>query len=220
MALANQGCRFFMSELDLAALLVSRVCHDLISPVGAISNGMEILADEQDPDMRAHALTLIGHSVGQARARLLFARLAFGAMGSAGAEISLREAAEVAKEFFQGGKVKVVWDPPEIAMNKEIVKIALNLAAMAADCIPRGGNLTINSHGDAKQSAIVITAEGPRANLAQDIIDALAMKVPQNELTGRTIAPLVTAMLAKRLKSEIKFEKSPERIVFRAAFAR
>ena len=89
-----------MNELDLGALLVSRVCHDLISPVAAISNGLEILADEKDADMRAHAMRLIEHSVGQAKARLLFARLAFGAMGSAGAEIELREAGEVAGEFF------------------------------------------------------------------------------------------------------------------------
>src|SRR5262245_60310981 len=134
-----------MNELDLGALLVSRVCHDLISPVAAISNGLEILADEQDQEMRAHAMRLIEHSVGQAKSRLLFARLAFGAMGSAGAEIDLREVGEVASEFFRTGKAKLDWQAQPISVDKEIIRILLNLSAMGADCIPRGGSLTVKA---------------------------------------------------------------------------
>jgi histidine phosphotransferase ChpT len=205
-------------DLDLAALLVSRVCHDLISPVGAISNGMEILEDEQDQDMRKHALALIEHSVAQARSRLLFARLAFGAMGSAGAEIPLREAGQVAAEFFKGAKPKFVWESPELAIDKEIVKVALNLAQIGADCIPRGGVLTCRVDTDSESSKISVTAEGPRANLAQDVVDALTGTLNLNDLTGRTIAPHMIALLARRLSGRIVHVASPERIALSANF--
>src|SRR5258708_37217221 len=81
-----------MNDLDFAALLVSRVCHDLVSPVGAVVNGLEVLEDETDPAMRADALRLVASSAEQAAARLQFARIAFGAAGSAGAELVLTQA--------------------------------------------------------------------------------------------------------------------------------
>lgn len=209
-----------MNELDLGALLVSRVCHDLISPVAAISNGLEILADEQDADMRAHAMRLIEHSVGQAKARLLFARLAFGAMGSAGAEIDLREAGEVAAEFFRAGKAKLDWHAPPISVDKEIIRVLLNLAALGADCIPRGGMLTVKV--DATRSAITaaITAKGLKANLAPDIKEGLSLKIPHEDLTGRTIAPFVTALLMKKLGGAVSYAHEGDTVKFDARFDR
>jgi histidine phosphotransferase ChpT len=209
-----------MNELDLGALLVSRVCHDLISPVAAISNGLEILADEQDAEMRAHAMRLIEHSVGQAKARLLFARLAFGAMGSAGAEIELREAGEVAAEFFKTGKAKLDWQAPSIALDKEIVRILLNLAAMGADCIPRGGVLTVKGELGRNGFAASIVAKGTKANLAPDIKEGLALKIPREDLTGRTVAPFVTALLARKIGGEISYTVDHEVVRFDVRFER
>jgi histidine phosphotransferase ChpT len=209
-----------MNELDLGALLVSRVCHDLISPVAAISNGLEILADEKDADMRAHAMRLIEHSVGQAKARLLFARLAFGAMGSAGAEIELREAGEVAVEFFKTGKAKLDWQMPQIAVDKEIVRVVLNVAAMGADCIPRGGVLTVSSEQAKGVFSVAIVARGLKANLAPDIKEGLALKIPREDLTGRTIAPFVTALLAKKIGGEITYAADVEHVRFDLRFER
>jgi histidine phosphotransferase ChpT len=209
-----------MSDLELGALLVSRVCHDLISPVAAISNGMEILADEQDADMRKHALTLIEHSVGQAKARLLFARLAFGAMGSAGAEIDLREVRQVAADFFKTGKAKLDWQAPAIALDKEIIRVLLNLSAMGADCIPRGGALTVKV--DAAKSALTLSvaAKGIKANLAPDIREGLELKTPLEDLTGRTIAPYVTALLVRKLGGTIAMTHDGELVRFEARFER
>jgi histidine phosphotransferase ChpT len=209
-----------MNELELGALLVSRVCHDLISPVAAISNGLEILADEKDADMRAHAMRLIEHSVGQAKARLLFARLAFGAMGSAGAEIELREAGEVAAEFFKTGKAKLDWQMPSMAVDKEIVRVLLNVAAMGADCIPRGGALTVKAEQGKGMFSVSITAKGIKANLAPDIKEGLALKIPREDLTGRTIAPFVTALLAKKMGGEITYATESEIVRFDLRFER
>jgi histidine phosphotransferase ChpT len=209
-----------MNELDLGALLVSRVCHDLISPVAAISNGLEILADEQDAEMRAHAMRLIEHSVGQAKARLLFARLAFGAMGSAGAEIDLREVGQVAAEFFRTGKAKLDWQVPALAVDKEIIRVILNLTALGADCIPRGGVLTVKVEQSRAALTAAIIAKGLKANLAPDIREGLALAIPHEDLTGRTIAPFVTALLARKLGGEIAYAHDGDTVRFEARFER
>ncbi len=207
-------------ETDLGALLVSRVCHDLISPVAAISNGLEILADEQDAQMREHAMRLIEHSVGQAKARLLFARLAFGAMGSAGAEIDLREVGNVADEFFRVGKAKLDWQSPPVAVDKEIVRVLLNLAALGADCIPRGGLLSVKVEVPRNAVTISIVAKGLKANLAPDIKEGLALATPPEDLTGRTIAPFVTALLAKKMGGSITHHHEGDTVRFDAKFER
>jgi histidine phosphotransferase ChpT len=209
-----------MNELDLGALLVSRVCHDLISPVAAISNGLEILADEQDAEMRAHAMRLIEHSVGQAKARLLFARLAFGAMGSAGAEIDLREAGQVAAEFFRAGKAKLDWQAPQVSVDKEIVRVLLNLTALGADCIPRGGILAVKIETMRGAVTASIVAKGLKANLAPDIKEGLALAIPHEDLTGRTIAPFVTALLAKKLGGHITYVHEGDTVRFDVRFDR
>lgn len=209
-----------MNELDLGALLVSRVCHDLISPVAAISNGLEILADEQDAEMRDHAMRLIEHSVGQAKARLLFARLAFGAMGSAGAEIDLREVGQVAADFFRTGKAKLEWHVPAIAVDKEIIRVLLNLSALGADCIPRGGVLTVKVETPRGAIGASVVAKGLKANLAPDIKEGLSLKTPHEDLTGRTIAPFVTALLAKKLGSEIAYTHEGDTVRFDVRFDR
>ena len=88
--------------LELAALLCSRVCHDLISPVGAIVNGLEVLDDNPKPEDRDFALDLIRKSAKTASARLQFCRLAFGAAGSAGAQIDLGDAQTMARGHHRG----------------------------------------------------------------------------------------------------------------------
>jgi histidine phosphotransferase ChpT len=209
-----------MNELDLGALLVSRVCHDLISPVAAISNGLEILADEDDATMKAHAMKLIEHSVGQAKARLLFARLAFGAMGSAGAEIDLGEVGQVAAEFFKTGKARLDWQMPPLAIDKEIIRVILNLAALGADCIPRGGSLVVKGEQQKAVFAVSITAKGLKANLAADIREGLALELPHEDLTGRTIAPFVTALLARKIGGQIRYSIVDDTVRFDATFER
>ena len=119
-----------LDSLDLSALLCSRVCHDVISPVGAIVNGLEVLEEDNDPSMREFALDLIRKSAHQASARLQFARLAFGAAGSAGAAIDLGDAETVAKGMFQDDKIALTWSSPRVLMPKNRVKLLLNLVML------------------------------------------------------------------------------------------
>ena len=127
--------------LELAALLCSRVCHDLISPVGAIVNGLEVLDDNPKPEDRDFALDLIRKSARTASARLQFCRLAFGAAGSSGAQIDLGDAQNMAKGHIEDGKITLSWNLPRLLLPKNRVKLLLNMLIIAQQTIPRGGTL-------------------------------------------------------------------------------
>ena len=118
---------FTLDALDLAALLSSRICHDVISPVGAIVNGLEVLDEEKDDEMRGFALDLIKKSARTASARLQFCRLAFGAAGSSGASIDTGDAEQVARGLLADERTQVEWDAPRVLMSKNKVKLVLNL---------------------------------------------------------------------------------------------
>jgi histidine phosphotransferase ChpT len=154
-----------IEALDLAALLCSRVCHDIISPVGAITNGLEVLDEDNSEEMRAFAMDLIRRSASQASAKLKFARLAFGAAGSAGAEIDLADAENVATGYMQGEKAQFSFEAPRVLMAKNLVKLLLNLILLAIAAIPRGGSITVRVEGDKDAPRFVLRSTGPSARL-------------------------------------------------------
>ena len=147
--------------LELAALLCSRVCHDLISPVGAIVNGLEVLDDNPKPEDREFALDLIRKSAKTASARLQFCRLAFGAAGSAGAQIDLGDAQTMARGHIEDGKITITWNLPRLLLPKNRVKLLLNMLIIAQQTIPRGGTLTIDPIGDGETMSFRVTVGRP-----------------------------------------------------------
>jgi histidine phosphotransferase ChpT len=164
-----------LGDLELAALVSSRICHDVINPVSAISNGLEMLAEEPDQAMRDAAMDLIRKSAAQASAKLQFARLAFGAAGSAGAEIDLRDAEKVAREFVGGsGKHQVVWQGPPVTLPKNKVKLLLNLVALGVAALPRGGAVGVEIKGDAPAVSFAVRAQGEPARLSEHVASLLA----------------------------------------------
>ena len=130
-----------IDALDLAALLCSRVCHDLISPVGAIVNGLEVLEEDKDEETKEFALDLIKKSAATASAKLQFCRIAFGAAGSAGAQIDTGDAEKIARGFLEDDKTKLTWNLPRVLLAKNRVKLLLNMLLIAGQAIPRGGSL-------------------------------------------------------------------------------
>jgi histidine phosphotransferase ChpT len=143
---------------DLAALLCSRVCHDVISPVGAINNGLELL-DEGGAD--ADAMDLIRTSALNASVRLKFARLAFGAAGSVGASIDTGEAERAAKDFAAAEKkTEVTWNGPRAIIAKNRVKLLLNLFLVAYSSIPRGGTIEVTLENPELDAKFKIVAKG------------------------------------------------------------
>ena len=160
--------------LELAALLCSRVCHDLISPVGAIVNGLEVLDDNPKPDDREFALDLIRKSAKTASARLQFCRLAFGAAGSSGAQIDLGDAQTMARGHLEDGKTTIAWNLPRVLLPKNRVKLLLNMMVIAQQTIPRGGVLTVDPIGEGEAIGFRVTASGLNARMPQNIADLLS----------------------------------------------
>jgi len=159
-----------LGDLELAALVSSRICHDVINPVSAISNGLEMLAEEPDEAMREAAMDLIRKSAAQASAKLQFARLAFGAAGSAGAEIDLRDAEKVAREFLAGsGKHQVTWQGPAVTLPKNKVKLLLNLVALGAVALPRGGVVNVEIEGTPPDVSFIVKTKGESARLNDQV---------------------------------------------------
>ena len=137
-----------LEGLDLAALLCSRVCHDLISPVGAIMNGLEVMDEGKDEETSKFAMDLIKKSARTASAKLQFCRIAFGAAGSAGAQIDTGDAEKVTRGLMEDEKTKVAWNLPRVLLAKNRVKLLLNMMLLAAQAIPRGGQLTVDPVGE------------------------------------------------------------------------
>lgn len=183
-------------QLELAALLCSRVCHDLISPVGAIVNGLEVLDDAKIPDDREFALNLIRKSARTASAKLQFCRLAFGAAGSAGAQIDTGDAETMARGFLEDDKTRLTWNLPRTLQPKNRVKLLLNMLILAQQAIPRGGTLTVEASGEGDKAGIKVRAQGLNARVPQNLADLLAGN-QQGAIDAHAVQPHYTRLLAQ-----------------------
>ncbi|MBZ0216228.1 MAG: hypothetical protein K8F25_06745 [Fimbriimonadaceae bacterium] len=154
-----------LDALDLSAFLCSKVCHDIISPVAAIGNGLEVFESEDDPSMQEFAIDLITRAAKQASAKLQFARLAFGAAGSAGAEIDLAEAEMVVRGIVDSDKIDLSWSAPAATMAKNRVKLLLNLISIAITTVPRGGAISVDVSGEIDRPTFQITCGGKKARI-------------------------------------------------------
>jgi histidine phosphotransferase ChpT len=164
-----------MKAADLASLLCSRLCHDLMSPVGALNNGIELLADETDPDMREKCLELLADSARATANKLKFFRLAFGAAGGFGEDVDTREA-EVAVEGLFGAerRIELGWMVSEAKLPKDAVKLLLNLSMLAGDALVRGGRLDVGAELNGDEIEIAVRAEGPRIMLDHSLRETLS----------------------------------------------
>ena len=207
-----------LDALDLAALLCSRVCHDVISPVGAIVNGLEVLDDEQDEDMRTFAVDLIKRSAKTASARLQFCRLAFGAAGSAGAAIDTGDAEKVVRGLMEDDKTKVTWQAPRVLMPKNKVKLVLNLCLIAQAAIPRGGEICVSMIGD-DGALLRVEAKGANAKLAHHVPDLMAGMPENGSVDAHGIQPFYTGLVARECHMAVSIETAPDLVTIAAQAA-
>lgn len=201
--------------LELAALLCSRVCHDLISPVGAIVNGLEVLDDNPKPEDREFALDLIRKSAKTASARLQFCRLAFGAAGSAGAQIDLGDAQTMAKGHIEDGKITITWNLPRLLLPKNRVKLLLNMLIIAQQTIPRGGTLTIDPVGEGESMSFRVTSAGLNARVPQNIVDMLSST--SSAVDAHAVQPYYTRLLAQACGLKVTLTPEGEKVVVAAS---
>jgi histidine phosphotransferase ChpT len=204
-----------MNDLDFAALLVSRVCHDLVSPLGAVVNGLEVLEEETDAAMRADALRLVVASAEQATARLKFVRIAFGAAGSVGAELDLTEVARIVAGLLNGGKVELIWEAEPVNWPKDWAKLLMNTVLAAADCLPRGGRVTVETAKSPASPGFHITATGPVVRLLPESEAALSGERAAI-VDGRSIQSYLTYQLAKSLNAALSITATAGEVRFSA----
>ncbi|MCA0401919.1 MAG: histidine phosphotransferase [Proteobacteria bacterium] len=192
-----------LAALDLAALLCSRVCHDAVGPVGAIVNGLELLDEDDSPETQALSLELIRKSARQASARLQFARIAFGAAGSAGSAVDLGYAQQLTQQFMQDEKVSLNWQTPRLFVEKNRVKLLMNLVVIALAAIPLGGTIDVTMDGDADNPLFNVIAKGPKPRLGQHVLDLLAGKSETGAVDAHGFQVFYTGEIARASAMEI-----------------
>src|SRR5215469_11481027 len=190
-----------MNEIEFSALMVSRVCHDLVGPLGAVVNGLEVLEDERDAGMREDALKLVTSSANQALARIQFMRIAFGAAGSAGAELDLGEVGRLIQGLLDGGKVKLEWNVPQSYWAKDWAKLLMNATLLGADCLPRGGAVRVEAGVGTPRFRI--HASGQVARMAEEVERTLKGGESLGPLDARGIQPYLTHCLSQSVHGEL-----------------
>ena len=199
------------NNVDLAALLCSRLCHDLLSPVGAMNNGLELLADEHDPEMRKRCMDLLAESAKSAADKLKFFRLAFGAAGGFGSEVDPAEARAVVEPLVTATKrTELIWSVPSVLMPKRAVKVLLNLVLIANDALVRGGKLHVGAELRDGEQEIVIHADGPRVIFDETVRDTLEGKMAESQIDSRTAAAWMVYSLCGQNGGNVQIAKPSE----------
>ena len=188
-----------MTEIEFSALMVSRVCHDLVGPLGAVVNGLEVLEDERDAGMREDALKLVSSSANQALARIQFMRIAFGAAGSAGAELDLQEVGRLIAGLLEGGKTRLEWNVPHAYWAKDWAKLLMNATLLGADCLPRGGVVRVDATDN--PPAFKIHASGTHIRVSEDVEKSLRGEQSDDGLDARGIQPFLTHKLSRTVNA-------------------
>lgn len=196
--------------LEFAAILCSRLCHDLVSPVGALANGIEILAEEDDPGMRGQVLALLEDSARQTSNRLQFFRLAFGAGGGFGGQIDMREARKATDALLQNGKVTATWHGADRLLRKDAVKLTLNLLLLASEALIRGGQLEIRLEHGEEGVSLDILASGERLIFNDAVRMALLSEVPSAQIDPRCAPARLAFLTARQLGTQIECALLPE----------
>lgn len=207
--------------IELASLLCSRLCHDLLSPVGALTNGLELLADEKDPEMRKRCFELLEQSARISTDKLKFFRLAFGAAGGFGDMVPVAEARSVIDALVgNNGRIEVRWALAGDSLPKPAVKTLLNLALIGIEALVRGGTLDIGAElrtgEQGSASEIVVRASGTRIAFDRTVGHALEGKLAASELSSKTAPAAMLHQLAARLGGGLQYALSEDALVMGA----
>jgi len=201
-----------MAADQLAGLLCARLCHDLVSPVSALSAALSVLDDSSASDMHEDAMDLVRESARQSQAKLEFSRIAFGAAGSAPGILDTRELQRLVEGMFSASKPDIVWKVEAAGLEKSAARLLLNLSMLAVDSVPRGGTVTIEATESGGSSRLRLVSEGRRARLEEAVTRALDGLKPENGFDGRSIQPYYAGLIARSAGGRVSAHADEERI--------
>ncbi|MDZ4791409.1 MAG: histidine phosphotransferase family protein [Hyphomicrobiales bacterium] len=208
-----------LDELNISAFMSSKLCHDLVGPVGAINNGLELLEDDDDDDTRAYAFEIIQNSARIAALRLEFARLAFGSSSGLGGEIELGHAEKIARHFVEEGKHRLNWPRPEGALPKDHVRLLLIALCISLQATPGGGEIAVSVRKGLKTPSFFIRCKGKTARMPENF-EALLNGMAAKEVDPRNIMPYYAGRLAIALGAALTARKDGADMVFECAPSR
>ena len=204
-------------SIDLAAMLCSRLCHDMLSPVGALSNGLELMALETDPEMRANVMQLLEQSATISTNKLKFFRLAFGAAGGFGDRVDVEEPKALIEALVADkNNIEINWALAEANLGKPAVKVLLNFAQIAIDALVRGGSLDVGAEVRNGACEIVVRASGPKIAFDETIGKAIDGSLDRSELSSRTAAAHMIALLAQESGGGLQYARTDDALVLGA----
>ncbi|HKJ60833.1 MAG TPA: histidine phosphotransferase family protein [Hyphomicrobiales bacterium] len=203
-----------LDDLNFTAFMSSKICHDLVGPVGAISNGLELLEEETDEQTRAYALELIQFSANVARNRLEFARLAFGASSALGSDVDLGMVEKIARAFVEEGKHTLHWSAYQGELEKTRVRLLLTTLTIAMTAVPAGGNIHVTMTGGKDAPDLEIRCSGRGARIPPEIAGMLSGN--GGEINPRSIIDYYAIRLAEDCGMPLTVRKDDDDIVFSA----
>jgi histidine phosphotransferase ChpT len=196
-------------DLRVVELLCGRLCHELISPVGAINNGVELMG-EDDPDFVKQAIGLIGQSARKAGQKLQFYRFAYGTSGAAGTA----DPRELSLGLLEGGKLRCDWAAGASEVPREWARLACNMLVLATELLPRGGTVRVRGQG----AGVEVAAEGDTVTVSAELAAALAPDASVESLTARTVHAFYTMRLAQQMDARLALAVAgPSRAVLTAS---
>jgi histidine phosphotransferase ChpT len=197
-----------IDSATLVALVSSRICHDLVSPVAALTTALDILDDDHGADMREQALELIRSSAGQAGIKLEFMRATFGAGTIGTGDTDLGELARLAERFFDVQKPELNWNLGVTSIPRPAARLLMNLLLVGLDCLPRGGTLEVSGSREGPMLNLSVCASGTRATLKPSVRAALAGEMPEGGFDGRSIQPYLAFLAASSCRAELAARES------------
>jgi len=199
---------------DLASLISSRICHDLISPIGALNTAIEVLDDTESKEMHEDALKLIKLAASEASAKLSYLRIALGTNSTSKGVMNLDKLKLITENMFNTEKFSFTWDMSEIKLEKSIARILLNILMLAIQSIPRGGKVTIKIEEKYDKLKLVTSANGIKSRLDKQTEDAFKGTIPSEEIDGRVIQSYFTRILIDDLNGQIEAFKTDGNVIF------
>jgi histidine phosphotransferase ChpT len=208
-----------LEDTALAALISSKICHDMAGQIGAINNGLELLEEENDEDTRYYALELIQNSAKAAWAQLDFNRLAFGVSSSLGSLVPLAHVEQVARRYIEHGKRHLHWQTDVQEVEKEHARLLLGLLSVALTALPAGGDIKVAASRKtaAAKSAgklkATLLCSGRAARVPEGVPEIFAGQ-PTKSIDGKLVVAYYAARLALEAKCRLTVAKEGEGILF------